>query len=141
VLSLTLSQTAEYALRAMSCLALSHEGEPVRAQELSERTRVPLPYLWKVMRRLVAADLVLSAKGHGGGFRLARPPGKISYLDILRVTGYDSRTKSCVFGWGRCRDDHPCPMHASWTEMNGAFAAWASGTTLASLGRGVPARS
>lgn len=138
MISISLTQTAEYALRAMSSLALSAGQTPMRANELSAGTGVPLPYLWKIMRRMVDAGLVVSAKGHGGGFRLARPAEAISYMDILEVMGYDTRTGSCVFGWGQCRNDKPCPMHSTWSRLNESFVAWARSTTLASLGATIP---
>lgn len=140
MISLSLSSTAEYALRAMSQLALVPGGSPVRASELSKETGVPLPYLLKIMRQLVSAGLVLSAKGHGGGFRLARPLGRISYLEILKVAGYGIELDECVFGWGECRNDRPCPMHESWSALNKAFISWAKSTTLAEVRRQTDAR-
>src|SRR4051812_25267763 len=134
MISLSLTQTAEYALRAMSILALRVDQTPMRANELAAGTGVPLPYLWKIMRRMVDTGLVVSAKGHGGGFRLARPAEAISYMDILEVMGYDTRTGSCVFGWGLCRSDKPCPMHTTWSRLNESFTTWARTTTLATLG-------
>lgn len=130
MLSITLSATAEYALRAMSCLALLAEGQALNAAELSTRTAVPQHYLNKVMRKLVQANLVVAARGHGGGFRLARSPKKISYQEVLEVAGYEKRSDSCVFGWGKCRDSQPCPMHESWKKLNDGFVQWAHGTTL-----------
>jgi Rrf2 family protein len=133
MISLSLTQTAEYALRAMSCLALGTGDARMRANDLAVKSGVPLPYLWKIMRRLVSAGLADSSKGHGGGFRLARAPAEIAYLDILQVMGYETGLDSCVFGWGRCRSDRPCPMHHSWGELNEGFVAWARATTLARL--------
>ncbi len=130
MLSLNLSATAEYALRAMSCLAVLAEGHALNAAELSERTAVPQHYLNKVMRKLVQAELVTAARGHGGGFRLARPPKKISYQEVLEAAGYEKRGDSCVFGWGKCRDTQPCPMHESWKKLNEGFVQWAHDTTL-----------
>lgn len=136
MISLSFTQTAEYALRAMSSLALEPGVQAVRATQLSARTAVPLPYLWKIMRRMVDAGLVESSRGHGGGFRLARSAEAISYLDILEVVGYDSKAGSCVFGWGQCRSDEPCPMHHTWSRLNDTFVAWARTSTLASVAAG-----
>lgn len=135
MLSLSLSNTAEYALRAMTMLALEAGGGAINARDLSGKTRVPVHYLNKIMNRLVEAGLVTSAKGHGGGFRLGRTPSRISYLDILKVMGYNFETRQCVFGWEACRNDRPCPMHESWSKANDNFVAWARETTLASLRR------
>ena len=66
-----ISQTAEYALRAMSHLARP-DAAAMRAIDLARATQVPVHYLSKVLRRLVDAGLLHSQKGHGGGFVLAR---------------------------------------------------------------------
>lgn len=135
MISITLSSTSEYALRAMSWLALQPKGEPVTAADLCRGTAVPLAYLLKIMKRMVDAGLVTSARGKGGGFILAKPAGKVSYLDILEASGYGSRPDGCVFGWDKCRNDRPCPMHESWSALNKTFIAWAKVTTLATLRR------
>src|SRR5690606_3193252 len=58
MLSLSLSNTAEYALRAMTMLALEAGGGAINARDLSGKTRVPVHYLNKIMNRLVEAGLV-----------------------------------------------------------------------------------
>lgn len=133
MISITLSSTSEYALRAMSWLALQPKEVPVTASALSEGTSVPISYLLKIMRRLVSAGLVDSARGQGGGFTLAKPPGRISYMEILEASGYGSQPEECVFGWDKCRGDRPCPMHQSWSALNNNFIAWARSTTLATV--------
>ena len=133
MLNLTLTHTAEYALRAMTALAMKGDKLPVNASDLAAETEIPVHYLNKIMRRLVDADFVISSKGHGGGFKLARAASKISYLDVLKVAGYDTEDKRCVFGRGECDSNHPCPMHDSWSNLNNNFVVWARKTTLASL--------
>jgi len=133
MLSLSLSNTAEYALRAMTMLALEAKEGAINARDLSGKTRVPVHYLHKIMNRLVEAGLVTSTKGHGGGFQLGKPASRISYLDILKVMGYNFEARQCVFGWDACRSDRPCPMHGSWSKANDAFVDWARKTSLASL--------
>jgi Rrf2 family protein len=140
MISLSLSNTAEYALRAMTQLALSPDGKALGASELSASTGVPVHYLSKIMRKLVESGLAASSKGHGGGFRLARPAKRISYMDILKVSGYESRASECVFGWGECLDERPCPMHLSWSSLNERFVAWARTTTLDSVAKRSGAR-
>jgi Rrf2 family protein len=130
MISIKLTDTAEYALRAMSALALLPIGQSLSALHLSEKTRVPVHYLSKIMRRLVESQLVESSKGHAGGFKLARKPSLITYENILEAVGYEKPISNCVFGWGKCRDSKPCPMHGSWTQLNKLFVDWAGNTTL-----------
>lgn len=128
-----LTQTAEYALRAMATLATLGPGEAIRAVDLAEKTGIPVHYLSKVMRRLVVQRLVISRKGHGGGFALGRPPKQITFEEILKVDPYFETTTLCAFGWESCSNHKPCPLHTTWSELKEAFHKWASTTTLASV--------
>lgn len=120
------SQTAEYALRAMTALAAKHGSSlAVNASDLSRETEVPIHYLQKVLRRLVAAGLLVAQKGHGGGFSLARPPGEISFGDVLTALDQAPGTDRCGFGWGRCGGDRPCPLHPAWAGLRKSFGEWA----------------
>lgn len=128
-----LTQTAEYALRAMAILASLGPGEAMRAVDLAERTGIPVHYLSKVMRRLVVQRLVTSRKGHGGGFALGRPPAKITFEEILKVDPYFETTTQCAFGWGNCNKRNPCLLHNTWSQLKETFHQWASTTTLATV--------
>jgi len=130
---MVLSQTAEYALRAMASLATVPDGRPVRASDLSRATGIPSHYLSKILRRLVIADLLVSQKGQGGGFSLARPPEEIRFLDILEAVDALPQKDRCAFGWGDCSDTHPCPLHESWSKLSDHLHAWARENTLAGL--------
>ncbi len=79
------SQAGRYALRIMAILAIQPEAALLRAKDLAESTRVPAAYLSKVLRRLTEAGLLLSKKGHHGGFRLARPASEIRLKDVLEA--------------------------------------------------------
>jgi Rrf2 family iron-sulfur cluster assembly transcriptional regulator len=131
-----LSQTAEYALRAMAWLAYECPDAPVRAQDLSQGTGIPPHYLSKILRRLVLAGLLDSQKGQGGGFSLARPPESICYEEILVAVDAFPAHGRCAFGWGTCGADNPCPLHESWSCLSDAVQTWAANTTLAAVRHG-----
>lgn len=125
-----LSQTAEYALRAMACIALKKDGRPVSSRVLARATDIPNHYLSKIMRKLVEEGLVESQKGHGGGFRLARDPKEISFKNILETVDYKIEPDSCVFGWDTCNNEHPCPLHHTWSQLKDSFQQWSENITL-----------
>ena len=133
-MSMVLSQTAEYAIRAMAHLASrEREGPGLRASDLADEISVPLPYLQKILRRLVVAGLLSSQKGHGGGFKLCRPPKQVRFSEILRAADFELDDTRCAFGWGDCDPAHPCPMHPAWQRLNESMARWADSTTLADV--------
>ena len=130
------NQTAEYALRAMSCLA-THEGAALLSSEdLAATTHIPVQYVPKVMRPLAQAGLVEARRGRNGGFRLARPSDQIRLSDVLQAAGVMPDPEHCAFGLLRCNPMEPCPLHSSWSKLGLAVDAWAYGTTLADLRQG-----
>lgn len=128
-----LPQTAEYALRAMALLAALPRGDAMRAADLAAAADIPSAYLSKIMRRLVLEGLVLSQKGHRGGFRLGKEPKDIRFSDVLRAVAFEVKADDCAFGWGNCNAAAPCPLHPAWTRMKGAFVEWSARTTLADV--------
>lgn len=89
-----ISQTAEYALRAIVFLAMN-ENSSFTTKQIAVATKVPPAYLSKVMQALVRADLVQSQRGCGGGFALTRPPSEINTLQILNAVDPIQRIKTC----------------------------------------------
>lgn len=89
-----ISQTAEYALRAMTYLAMN-AGAPKTTGQIAGTTRVPAGYLSKVMQSLVKAGLVNSQRGVGGGFLLARRTEKISILEVINAVDPIQRIRFC----------------------------------------------
>ncbi|MBW2289810.1 MAG: Rrf2 family transcriptional regulator [Deltaproteobacteria bacterium] len=133
-----ISQTSEYALRAMAWLASAPPGEPVRSRDLAAGSGIPLHYLSKILRRLVLAELLVSQKGKRGGFVLARPVHEIRFLDILAAVDAYPTHGRCGFGWGECDELNPCSMHDTWSELNGKILSWAANNTLADVQSKVP---
>ncbi|MBT3218849.1 MAG: Rrf2 family transcriptional regulator [Proteobacteria bacterium] len=128
-----LPNTAMYACRAMAALAAFPPGTTFKAGDLAELANIPRSYLSKVARRLVVAELLVSQKGHGGGFGLARPPDQIKFSEILAAVGFEASIDVCGFGLGQCDAKDPCDLHQSWAPLKKHFVKWATTTTLAEV--------
>lgn len=92
-----ISQTAEYALRAVVYLAMNADSA-FTTQQISKATKVPPAYLSKVMQSLARANLVRSQRGCGGGFVLARKADEISILEIMSCVDPIQRIRTCPLG-------------------------------------------
>jgi Rrf2 family protein len=118
-----LSQTAEYALRAMVYLAM--EDASCRGQDIAEVTKVPFGYLNKIMQQLGRAKLVNSQRGLGGGFSLSKSAKKISILDVVNAVDPIERIRSCPLGI-ESHGFNLCPLHRQLSEatlaVESAFA-------------------
>lgn len=103
-----LSKTAEYALRATVWLA-REPGQTESAERLAASTHVPRRYLHKVLQDLVAAGLVRSQPGPGGGYTLSRDPTEITILDVVDAVEPIERINSCPLGLRT--HTSLCPLH------------------------------
>ena len=112
-----LSKTAEYALRAVVFMG-GRVGEPCSAELLAEKTKAPRRYLHRVLQDLVAAEIVHSRSGPGGGYALALSISKITILDVVNAVGTIERINACPLGL----KSHTslCPLHK---ELDKAYAA------------------
>jgi len=121
-----LTQTAEYALRAMWYLA-RHGDEPQVIPSIAKATEVSRDYLSKVLQQLVRAFLLRSRRGRGGGFVLARGPEAITLLDIVNAVSPIRRLTHCPLTNRAYCVNHEagqaglCPLHAATDEAARQF--------------------
>jgi Rrf2 family protein len=128
-----LSQTAEYAIRATSWIVLHESDTAVRAKDISKNLGIPAPYLSKILRRLVEAEILTAAKGHQGGFKLARQSRRVRVLDVVEAVEDAIPARHCIFGWRTCSAKKPCVLHHRWSQVNDTFQEWLRTTTLADI--------
>ena len=113
-----ISQTAEYALRAVTWLG-NRAGESCTTARLAEEIDAPPGYLAKVMKGLSRAGMVRSQRGLHGGFTLARSPSDITILEVVNAVDAFHRIEQCPLG----RPAHAsglCPLHR---RMDNVMAA------------------
>jgi Rrf2 family protein len=92
-----ISQTAEYALRAIVFLAMN-TGAAYTTQQISGATKVPAAYLSKVLQSLVRAGLIQSQRGLGGGFILSKSADDVTILEVLNAVDPIQRIRTCPLG-------------------------------------------
>jgi len=126
-----ISQSAEYALRAVVWLA-AHPEETLSTPEIARRTMVPAGYLSKVLQALARAGLVTSTPGRAGGFVLTRPPDRISVLDVIGAVGPLLRIERCPLGV-EAHGEHLCPLHERLDAVVAHAERIFSETTIAEL--------
>jgi len=151
-----LSTRARYAVMAMVDLAtrqtLGCACGPTCLAEIAARQRLSLAYLEQLFARLRREGLVTSARGPGGGYRLARAPDAIAVADIItavdepiRATRCDEGSAGCLPG-GSPESRGRCQTHDLWDELGQQILLFLEGITLADvvagrvLGRAVPLR-
>jgi Rrf2 family iron-sulfur cluster assembly transcriptional regulator len=68
---------------ALADLATVRDDQLTSLAEISKRQDISLPYLEQLFVKLRRAGLVESARGPGGGYRLARSPDAIRVSEVL----------------------------------------------------------
>lgn len=104
-----LSQTAEYALRAIVFLA-DHHGVPKTAEMIGETTKVPLGYLAKILQGLARNGLIVSQRGLHGGFTLLRSPNDLTIYDVVQAIDPINRITTCPLNLPN-HGQELCPLH------------------------------
>ncbi|UYY57977.1 SUF system Fe-S cluster assembly regulator [Sphingomonas sp. S2-65] len=132
-----LSSLTDYAV-VMMAAAARHCGASCRltATALAGETGLPLPTVQKLVSKLSAAGLIESARGTGGGFRLARPAAAISVADIVEAIEGPIALTTCVdVSRHDCAVEGSCRVRPHWAAVNGAVKGALAGVSLASLSR------
>jgi len=80
-----LSTKGRYAMVALADLATAREDQLTSLADISKRQDISLPYLEQLFVKLRRAGLVESARGPGGGYKLARSPSEIRVSEVLEA--------------------------------------------------------
>lgn len=129
-----LSQTAEYALRAVLFVA-EHEAEEgsIRVGRMADALGIPANYLAKTLHALARAGVLTSGRGPTGGFRLAAPAGETTLGEVVAPFDQIEQRRQCLLGNPVCSDRHACAAHVHWKQVADKLAEFFSTTTVADL--------
>ncbi len=124
----------EYGVRALTKLAGDvPAGRFCLLRDILEGTDLPQHFVGKIFQTLVRAEILVSAKGRGGGFALKRPPTEITLRQIVEAIDGQHRINRCILGFSECNDDQPCAQHDHWKEIRRQIEQVLDTTTLADL--------
>lgn len=126
-----LSQTVEYALRAIVYLA-RREDESCRTSEIAEITKVPAAYLSKVLQALRREGIVSSQRGIGGGVMLNRDASKLTVLEVVQAVDPIKRIQTCPLDLVE-HGVHLCPLHRRMDNALKSVEDALASTTLAEI--------
>jgi Rrf2 family protein len=99
-----LKSQVEWALHCCAILAGLPEGRYLSTKALAEFHGLPKEYLSKALQSLSQAGLVATTLGPSGGYRLARAPAELTFLDIVEAVEGKARTFVC----NNIRENNPC---------------------------------
>ena len=121
-----ISAKSDYALRAAVALAEAGAEGFVKAEQLAQRTGVPLEFLQNILGELRTAGLVTARRGSEGGYALSELPQHIPAAAVLAAVG------SALVD---ATDAIEGAVGALWERLSVASRAVLESVTLADLAR------
>jgi Rrf2 family protein len=132
-MGLRFTRATDYGVRAMLHIGSLPEGGVALKDEIAEAQAIPASFMAKILRRLVKAGLLSSARGVNGGFGLARAAAEISLLDIVQGVEGPIHLTDCAPDPDHCTLAHECPVSTVWLEVQRQMTILLGETTLDAL--------
>ncbi len=137
---MNLKNQVEWALHCCALLTALPPDRYLSTKALSEFHGIPKEYLSKALQGLSKAGLVETMLGPTGGYRLARAPAGISFLDIVEAVEGRKSTFVCsnIRANNPCRprdfcDDRPCAVARVMWEADDAWRRSLAAVSLSDL--------
>ena len=128
-----IARRTDYASRIVLHLAGLGSGARVQIQEIAARRLLPAPFVRRVVAELSTAGILQTVRGTGGGVSLARPPGDISLLDVVRAIEGGIVLNQCTSKPRSCPLSATCPVQRAWTDVTDRTEEHLASITFADL--------
>ena len=137
-----LSTKGRYAVMAMADLARSEvrAGRATALAEIAHRQEISLSSLEQLFARLRRKGLVVSARGPGGGYRLAKSAQDTRISDIVHAVDEPLRATRCAHGKGCMVKGERCLTHDLWEDLGHHIEDYLASVSLADVVDGRLAR-
>lgn len=129
---LRVTKLTDYATVVLTALA-ARPGDVLSAAGLADQAGLEAPTVSKVLKPLAQAGLVEGFRGVNGGYRLARPAGAISLVEIVEAIEGPLGMTECSVHAGVCGIEDSCGVRANWRRINDVVAEALGAVTLADM--------
>ncbi|MDP3879768.1 MAG: Rrf2 family transcriptional regulator [Dehalococcoidales bacterium] len=128
-----LNQREDCAVRLMVDLACLSENTRTTVKEVARRQKVPERFMAKIVTQAVAAGLVETYRGTGGGLALAGDAESVTLLEIVESAGRPVALTRCTSEPSRCPLLGRCAVLPVWDKAQRQLKELLASTTLAEL--------
>ncbi|WP_078428002.1 RrF2 family transcriptional regulator [Alkalihalobacterium alkalinitrilicum] len=129
-----ISSKGEYSLRALITLG-ENAGKVMTVAEISALTKLPSPYLEKILIQLKQLGYITSKRGFGGGYRLSQNPKNICIGEVIRKIEGPLAPMGCVSvtSYEPCSLESSCSLKPLWGLVRDTVAHVLENITLEDL--------
>ncbi|MGE5628872.1 MAG: RrF2 family transcriptional regulator [Solirubrobacterales bacterium] len=119
-----ITQEADYGLRVVLYLSKLEYGTRVDAATIAEKESLPLRFLLKLLRKLIAPGIVKSYRGVNGGYSLNRMPEEITLKDVIEAIDGPVCVNRCIMDPAYCnaKKGNHCEVHRALEGVQRSLA-------------------
>lgn len=129
-----ISTKGRYALRVMIDLSEHNSEKYIPLMDIAERQNISEKYLESIVSVLSKNDYLLSLRGKGGGYKLARSPEEYTVGEILRLTEGSFAPVACLEKKpNKCENAPNCKTLGMWEKFEKIINEYFDGITIADL--------
>ncbi len=129
---LRISKLADYGTVIMAYLA-KNSDKLASARDIAENTRLAIPTVSKLLKKLSQANLLVSVRGANGGYKLCKEASDISLADVIYALEDTRGLTECSDVSSGCVLQSMCLMQNNWKLVSQAIYAALSSVSLADL--------
>ncbi len=126
------STKGRYALRIMIDIAQNGKDDYVSTKSISERQNISNKYIEQIISKLLKSGLLITHRGHTGGYKLSREPKDYKVGEILSAAEGDIIVAECIHGF-ECPRKVICNTYSFWKGLDTVIREYADSYTLEEL--------
>jgi FeS assembly SUF system regulator len=115
---LRITKQTDYGLILLGAFTHQPRGAFLSARDVAELSGLSVPMTSKILKNLARAEIVVSHRGAGGGYSLARPAHETSVADVVRALEGPISMVECGAHPGQCEREPNCPVRVNWARIN-----------------------
>lgn len=127
-----LTRYTDYGLRILIYLAAAPEGQSASISEVCDTFDISRNHVNKIVHQLGKEGFIVTQRGKGGGFRLARAPEQIGVGEVVRSLEVNLQPVDCQQP-SACILLPSCQLKSVLADAIGAFMAELDNHTLADI--------
>jgi Rrf2 family protein len=113
-----IARHTDYAARLLLHLTSLGEGASASISEVAEQRLLPVPFIRRMVGRLVSAGILKTTRGKNGGLSLGRPASAITLADVVTAMEGPIALNDCVHLPGACPFMQSCPVQKAWVDVS-----------------------
>lgn len=128
-----LTRGCEYAIRALTYLAMRPDEHPILLADIAKGIGAPPNYLSNIFQILTRLDLVRSHRGAKRGYSLSKGPDEIDLRQIVEGIEGPITVSSCGMNANWCSSEGGCSMFSLWDDLQETITQKLESTSLSDL--------